>query len=162
EPLFFEMRTSTAPKLIDSRGRLIKTVIAKELSEAEQREREANSHRREDKILATMLEDEGASIGDIAKIHGLSKSVVHRALKRLEEDKLVKNRRGRYEVTREGASQAKEIAELRNEHSADGTAERAREHALAGEKQRSGDGTRSAREPISTGRSRRNERRNAA
>ena len=63
-------------------------------------------------MLVVMLEDENASISDISKaVKGGEghKAVVWRILQKLEKSKLVKKVRGKYSLTKEGETAAKNI-----------------------------------------------------
>ena len=56
EPMNFELVPVTARKLLDSKGRHIPTVIAKDLSKADQRQKAADLRNQEDDILILLLD----------------------------------------------------------------------------------------------------------
>jgi len=69
-------------------------------------------------VLVAMLANDNASVADIATAAGLllksgepDKSKAWRILKRLEQSKLVRKVRGRYELTKEGVKTTKKIDE---------------------------------------------------
>lgn len=118
DPITFELLTLTTSKITDSKGRLIPTVMARALSDQEYRERERTVHKDEDKLLVFMVNNESASIADMAEValgtegtKSGKKSRVWRILQTLEKAKLVKKIRGKYELTKEGAKAAKRLRE---------------------------------------------------
>jgi hypothetical protein len=97
EPIPFRLETVTCPQLVDSKGRLISTVRANVITEAEENAETARARADENALLDAMRETTGMSVAEMARkldwvnIHGEpKKSKVHRTLKRLEKDKLVK------------------------------------------------------------------------
>ena len=117
EPIMFALEKVTTDLIKDSKARLIPTVIAKALSDSEYRERETSAHSDENRVLIAMLEDEGASVADIATAGGFvfkgggpHKSKVWRILKRLEKSKVIHSVRGSYELTKEGVKTAKKLS----------------------------------------------------
>jgi hypothetical protein len=114
DPIMFGLEKVTTDLIKDSKGRLIPTIIAKALSDSEARERRESLHSNEDMVLAAMLDDESASIADIAKACGWAykggtpdKSKVQRALKGLEGKKLIEKLHDSYVLTAKGKKAAK-------------------------------------------------------
>jgi hypothetical protein len=96
DPIPFEIvRNITASRLRDSKGRLIKTVIARPLTDKQHSEIEARAHGEADAVLIIMLENEvadiKASIADIAEKAGYGRNQKYKAqriLDRLKKGKL--------------------------------------------------------------------------
>jgi len=114
DPIMFGLEKVTTEKIKDSKGRLIPTIIAKALSDSEARERQADAHSNEDMVLAAMLDNDKASIADIATACGWTykggtpdKSKVQRALRGLEKGKLIEKLHGKYVLTAKGKKAAK-------------------------------------------------------
>jgi hypothetical protein len=71
DPIMFEvMRDATTPKLVDSKGRLISTVMVKELTRTEHREKQQVMYSDENAVLIAMHETPDASLADIARACG--------------------------------------------------------------------------------------------
>jgi hypothetical protein len=109
EPMTFRLQTTTATKLVDAKGRKVTTVVARPISEDEQKVAAASSRQDEDDVLIVMTENDGLSIAGIAKkLNWLSKngepqkSKVHRIVNRLREDELVREERGTAILTDKG------------------------------------------------------------
>ena len=148
--LIFELVEMTTPKITDSKGILIPTVMGKALSEEEYRKREQRAHNEADAVLIAMYENEDASIKELAiTVKGSEgyKSGIWRVLKKLEQDKLVRKAHGTYVLTDKGLKQAKIVGTLDDE-----TTTKTRDH-------RDGTviGTRNAKTSNKTGRSTRND-----
>lgn len=114
DPIMFGLEKVTTDLIKDSKGKLIPTIIAKALSDSEVRELRASVHSNEDMVLAAMLNQEGASIADIAKACGWTykgglpdKSKVQRAFKGLEGKKLIDKLHDSYVLTAKGKKAAK-------------------------------------------------------
>jgi hypothetical protein len=114
DPIMFTLERVTTAQLKDSKGKLIPTVIAKPLSDAEYRERREAAHSNEDMVLTAMLANEDASIADIAKACGWTykggtpdKSKVQRTFKALENKKLIEKLHDSYVLTAKGKKAAK-------------------------------------------------------
>ena len=108
-PLTFQLRSVTHERLKDSKGRLIPTVVANYLSPAEKEQLATAARSEENRLLTVLIENEGASYADIARVLGWSlkngdphKVKVERTLKKLKEHKLVSRDRDRWEVTDKG------------------------------------------------------------
>ncbi|MFO1132205.1 MAG: AAA family ATPase [Hyphomicrobiales bacterium] len=127
EPLSFELKSTTAQRLRDSRGRQITTVVARDLTPAEADARVAASLRLQDQVLVAMNCSEKLSIAEIARKIGLigstgdpQKSKVHHLLGELEEAKLVtKIRKGQYILTDKGEREALKKAILQRSERTD-------------------------------------------
>src|SRR5262245_621373 len=65
-PITFQLETVTSPKLKDSKGRQIPSVIAKALSEIEKSKAEATSREDEDAMLLAIAEHPRASYAGLA------------------------------------------------------------------------------------------------
>jgi hypothetical protein len=114
EPISLRLETVTTDRLTDKKGRLIPTVRAVWVSDAESQRETEGARRDEDALLRAMLIPE-RSIADLATACGWQtssgepyKSKVQRTLKRLEKDKLVTTKRGGAVLTDVG----KKAAEL--------------------------------------------------
>jgi hypothetical protein len=112
EPISLRLETVTTTRLMDAKGRLIPTVRAVWISDAET-ERETEYARGDEDTLLRALLIPGQSIAELAKAcHWLTaagepyKSKVQRVLKRLERDKLVTTKRGVAALTDAGKTAA--------------------------------------------------------
>lgn len=112
-PTAFLLRTVTHERLKDSKGRLMPTVIAEHLSDAEQAQLATVARTRENELLQALRDNEGASQAELAQLLGWSlrdgapnKMLVHRTLKSLEVAKLVGKDRGRHSLTDKGRKAA--------------------------------------------------------
>ena len=108
-PLSFQLRTVTHQRLRDSKDRLIPTVVASHLTEAAEKEFKTIVRTNEDKLLAILADNKGASITDLAKLGGWlnrdgmpRKSSVWRLIRNLKELGLVKEGRHGPELTEAG------------------------------------------------------------
>jgi len=117
EPAFFELKSSTASCLQDSRGRSIWTVVAHDLSRLEAEHRLDSNASLEDRLLEALGRLDNPSISTLAECLGLvgitgepQKSKVHGMLKKLAKDGLVSTgRRGQYGLTDRGRKEMKKI-----------------------------------------------------
>ena len=110
-PLHFHLRTVKHERLIDSKGRLIPTVVASPLSEEGREEIARAMHSREDELLAALRDpaNRKASHRELARRLGwqlrsgeTNHVLVARTLKGLEKDKLITVKRGGVGLTKEG------------------------------------------------------------
>jgi hypothetical protein len=99
-PMNFLLHEVTHERLIDSKGRLVKTVVAECLSDMAKDELTRVAGLAEDEVLRAVKENKGASIADLAKALGWFmatghpyKSKVQRILNRLKKDGLVRQER---------------------------------------------------------------------
>jgi hypothetical protein len=120
EPISLRLETVTTTRLTDKKGRLMPTVRAVWISDAET-ERETEAARGdEDALLRAMLMPD-QSIADLANTCGWRtssgdphKSKVHRVVKRLEKDKLAVLKLGAWSLTGSGKTSANAAAERLN------------------------------------------------
>lgn len=116
EPISFRIEKITTEKLVDSKGRLLPTIRAVPISEDEE-EREAGTIRQEqDKLLLELLSNSDRSVADIARACKFvldngepHKSKTFRRLGDLKDDRLIKNKRGRWILTDEGKTAAEKL-----------------------------------------------------
>ncbi len=120
-PIRFVLAEVYSPRLKDSKGRMIKTVTARSLSESSYEQRKQVACSVEDEVMRFMLDHPGESIAKTAEGLGLfiasgthkgdpNKAHVWRVMKRLNEHKLVKQGRGeQWELTEKGVKAAKNV-----------------------------------------------------
>lgn len=120
----FEFVETSAAGLRDSKGREIKTVICKVISDEKYDARMDRHRDKEDKVLEVMRENPRASLAEIATkakffySNGLpDKTTVQRSLKQLMRDKLVRKVRGRYVPTRTAKNVGKKSENVDTEKS---------------------------------------------
>jgi hypothetical protein len=116
EPISLRLETITTTRLMDKKGRLIRTVRAAWISDAETARETEDARSDEDTLLRVMLIP-GQSIADLAvACNWLTssgepyKSKVQRVLKRLEKDKLATTKRGVAALTDAGKTAANAAA----------------------------------------------------
>lgn len=109
EPMRFELERYTSEALKDRKGRLIPTVLAKPLFETRARQLATQTLSDENRLLLNIEQYPGQSIADRAIDIGLTskegspqKSKVFRLLKRLRDQKLIKQFRSNWELTADG------------------------------------------------------------
>ena len=114
-PIIFQLRQVTNPKLKDSDGRLLPTILASHLSEAGQQEIECAFRNRKEKLLHTIANGGDQSQTELAKKLGWYakdgtpyKTLVSRTIKGLEKDKLVKKGLDGIELTSAGKARIKQ------------------------------------------------------
>ena len=119
EPIAFQICEVTTPELRDSKGRELRTVISRPLNAAEQARIEHKTRSDEDTLLITMLEHRGCSVSGFAMFAGWvtskgepHKSKTSRILKRLKTDKLVRQERGSYTLTKLGEKAARAVPKV--------------------------------------------------
>jgi hypothetical protein len=119
EPLTFRLEKITTPRLVDAKGRLLPTVRAVHISEAEEATQAQHVRRDEDRVLASLLAEPDRSVAKIARACGWLlqngdpyKSRVQRALERLgkESPKLISKARGQHVATEPGKEAARKAA----------------------------------------------------
>jgi hypothetical protein len=118
EPISLRVETVTTARLKDKQGRLIPTVRAVWVSDAETR-RETEAARSDEATLLRAMLIPGRSIADLANACGWQtstgepyKSKVQRGLKRLEKDGLVTTKRGTATLTEPGKAAANATASM--------------------------------------------------
>jgi hypothetical protein len=116
EPISFRVEIVTTTRITDTKGRLLPTVRAVWLSDAETEQETEHARSNEDSILQAMLTP-GRSIAELAAVCGWRtstgdpyKSKVQRILKRLEKDKLTITKRGVATLTEAGRAAANAAA----------------------------------------------------
>jgi AAA domain-containing protein len=126
EPISLRLETVTTTRLMDKKGRLIPTVRALWISDAET-ERETEDARCDEDTLLRALLIPGQSLASLAKTcHWLTtsgdpyKSKVQRVLKRLEKEKLATTKRGVVTLTEAGKSAANAAASRITNHELNG------------------------------------------
>jgi hypothetical protein len=118
EKITFRLPTITTMNLVDSKGRLMPTVMAEVVTTAQVEAVEEATMRQEDRVLQAMLSRLNGSLSEWATDCGWflpakpgeapqpNKSMVQRIIKRLGEGKLVKKSRGSYVLTPNGKQAA--------------------------------------------------------
>jgi hypothetical protein len=117
EPIHFELKTVTAPKLVDSKGRPVPTVMAEALTKRETIKRADKARSDDDEVLLAIDGSKGASLAVLAESLNWhtpngdpDKGRVRRGSLRLLKKKLVDAaRRGGFELTSKGRAAAGEI-----------------------------------------------------
>jgi hypothetical protein len=114
-PIPFELQPGKTERLTDSKGRLIWTVTARPISTDEQNSQEQQTRFYEDQLLLLMKERPGLSLAEMATALNWTysngqpnKSRVDRTLHKLKRQKLVKQERGSWQLTKEGEKGAAE------------------------------------------------------
>ena len=115
DPMSFELRSLTAERLKDGRGRSIYTVLAAQLTETEMSSRSSTGRTNEDNILIFVADCETPpSVRSIAEAVGFLSpngkpitSKTKRILDKLKADKLISPDRGEYVLTDKGKEHAK-------------------------------------------------------
>lgn len=118
----FRLEVGKTDKLKDSKGRLIWTVVAKEITFSERDAAEDKGQKDKNKLLAMMAKMPGASIAVLAeKLEWFTKdgkpykSLVQRLLDALKKDKLVKKQAGRWVLTTAGEKEVRLVGEEEDE-----------------------------------------------
>lgn len=117
DPLYFVLKTVQIAGKKDPRGRPVISVVAVPLVDAEAERLARQDWTEENRLLYEMAQDPEGSQAAWARAcawisdDGLpNKAKVYRLLKTMEADKLVRNRRGRWSLTNQGADEAKRAA----------------------------------------------------
>jgi hypothetical protein len=123
DPIEFRLPVINSLKLVDSKGRLLPTVMAEVVTDAQVEATEEASLRQDDRLLRAMLERRNGSLSAWAADCGWTlqcrpseqpqpnKSQAQRVMKRLVADKLVQKVRGDFALTKTGAKAAQKVAE---------------------------------------------------
>ncbi len=116
EPLTLELKTITAPTLVDSRGRSIPTVMAQALSKGEATALSSRSRRDEDDVLVYIDLDPKISLNGIAERAGWKNSAgdadkrrAQRAVEKLKDSKLVEFKARKWKVTTAGSEVVQDV-----------------------------------------------------
>jgi hypothetical protein len=122
DPIEFRFPVITTTKLADTKGRLLPTVMAEVVTDAQVEAVEEAGLRQDDRLLLAMLERRNGSLAAWATDCGWmrqgkpgeapqpNKSLVQRVMKRLVGDKLVTKGRGVYTLTKNGQKAAVKVA----------------------------------------------------
>ncbi|WP_314960945.1 AAA family ATPase [Bradyrhizobium cosmicum] len=102
EPVHFELVTVQHPKLRDTKGRPIPTVVARPVSDVGIVQRELANERDEDTLLRAIDQHPRKSRRDVAKLIGMTDSRVYRLAQKLEGQKLIRNERNGWTLTAVG------------------------------------------------------------
>ncbi|MDA9504188.1 hypothetical protein XI09_05310 [Bradyrhizobium sp. CCBAU 11386] len=102
EPVHFELVTVQHPKLRDTKGRAIPTVVARPVSDFGIVERERANERDEDALLKAIDQHPRKSRRDVGKLLGMSDSRVYRLAQKLEQQKLIRPERSGWTLTGAG------------------------------------------------------------
>jgi hypothetical protein len=113
-PLSFKLQTGTSEKLKDSKGRLIPTVTAVPVADAERALMDEAARAEQEELLSLMREKPGLSLAAMAMELGWLdsngrpyKTKVRRALQALADLKLIEKRNGVWQLTKLGTQAAK-------------------------------------------------------
>lgn len=124
DPLTIELKTITAPALVDSKGRPIPTVMAQALSTGEARSLAASSRRDEDDALMQIERNDKVSLSAIAEnLHwrredgAVHKDRARRATDKLKRDKLVTYEGRKWKITPAGFEALTDIRAERHRES---------------------------------------------
>jgi hypothetical protein len=114
-PVNFMLRSVTHDELKDTKGRLIRTVVAEYLTDTAQEEMAKASRCDEDLALRKLAASPRISVAQLASALGwhvkdgiANKSKAQRVLKRLQRDKLITKDRGGYGITDKGKNVLKQ------------------------------------------------------
>jgi hypothetical protein len=114
-PIPFELQPGKTERLTDSKGRQIWTVTVRPISDDEQTNQETQTRGYEDQVLVLMKQQPGLSLAEMAKTLNWTysngdphKTRVDRTLHKLLRQKLVKQERGGWQLTKEGEKIAAE------------------------------------------------------
>jgi hypothetical protein len=116
DPIEFRMREIRTPKLVDSKGRQMPTIMAEVITDTEVDTIEVTNKQQEDRLLAAMVGNPRGSLSEWATECGWFqpkdktapyKALVQRVLKRLEKAKLIKKYGRGFSVTAPGKTAAK-------------------------------------------------------
>lgn len=112
-PILFKLTPGTTERLKDSKGRLIWTVTAAPISDAEKAGLEDTGRQRGDELLVLLHTQPGLSLTEMAERLGWlhkdgkpNKQLVHRALAGLLSEKLAEKKRGKISLTKAGKREA--------------------------------------------------------
>jgi AAA domain len=145
EAMSFRIEKFTTPKLVDAKGRLIPTVRAVAISEAEEAEESRRTHDDEDRLLIALSKNHQRSHADLARACDFyfdngepAKSRLQRTLRRLQQARLIKPDRDYWTLSKDGQDAVDKISEANAETIDDrgGANSKKPFHALRGMKQR--------------------------
>jgi predicted transcriptional regulator len=101
-PLYFELKAIRNPKLRDTRGRDIPTVIACPVDDGGIASRAKAALSDEDAVLNAIAEHPRKGRGDLAKLTGMNEHKIDRAAKKLTDQKLIVKERTGWTLTSKG------------------------------------------------------------
>jgi hypothetical protein len=120
EPMTFRLDRITTPKLVDSKDRMIPTVRATLIGQADEQVQQKRTREDEDRILAALLATPDASMAAIAEGNGWiygngdpAKTRVKKAIDRIHANAkpaLIRKNRDRWELTEAGKEAARRAA----------------------------------------------------
>lgn len=102
EPVHFELVAVQHPKLRDTKGRSIPTIVARPVSDVGIMERERAAERDEDALLRAIDQHPRKSRRDIGKLLAMNDSRVYRLAQKLEQQKLIHSERSGWTLTATG------------------------------------------------------------
>ena len=110
DPINFELKVASSPKVIDAKGRLMPSIVAEPISDATLEAGEAVQESDEDKVMKLLHASPGASFAILAQKAGWMmgdgrphKMRVHRIMERIKADKFVEQYRShKYRLTKKG------------------------------------------------------------
>jgi hypothetical protein len=115
DPIHFELKTVTAPALVDSKGRPVPTVMAEALTKGESVKRADKARSDDDEVLLAIERGKGASLSELAETlcwltsgSDPNKDRVRRAKDRLIKKKLIDVARSGWKLTKKGHEAAVE------------------------------------------------------
>ncbi|MBT7486550.1 MAG: AAA family ATPase [Rhodospirillales bacterium] len=116
EPLDFELKTETSDSVRDTKSRLIPSVAAHPITEEKAQELTNSARSDENQLMDIMDIAPNASQADWCLRLGWlltsgepHKSKLHRTMKRLHQDRMVRNRRGKWSLTSEGKKEVNSV-----------------------------------------------------
>jgi hypothetical protein len=103
DPIEFRLPLINAPRLIDSRGRMLPTVVAIVADDNDVREIDERAEFQEQRLLAAMSDNPGKSLDVLTTVAGWpNRQFTFRVMKRLEQQKLVTKQGRHYGLTATG------------------------------------------------------------
>ncbi|RVD70779.1 MULTISPECIES: AAA family ATPase [unclassified Mesorhizobium] len=121
EPIHFEVRTVTAPALVDTKGKSIPTVMARALTTRDARQAADTARKDEDEVLLQIERDGKQSLADMAGALGWQdkegapdKRRVSYATEKLKKEKLALFARRKWTLTAVGQEAATEVRQQRH------------------------------------------------
>ena len=109
EPMTFELEVADSARVIDAKGRLMPSVVARPISELKQQMEEGKRESEDAMVLRAIAADRNISIAELARKCGFvnsagqpMKSTVYRICNQLLEEKLLERRGNKYRITAKG------------------------------------------------------------
>lgn len=108
DPVSFELAPTACPTLKDSMGRELKTVVVRPLSALDEQRHDDSARGDEDHLLLAMLNNPRATVAVLrAELGWPHNSRVSRTMSRLAHDRFVELRRGHWQLTKLGKTEAR-------------------------------------------------------